>query len=376
MLLVSQIGFAEAMTLESAISLILSSQPKLKLEKEKLNQIDAQQRGLFATALPSLSSSVTYTRKEDALSSASALFNGNSYNSYTGLIEATVPIYSGGKLGSARRAARKDEELQKIQIQKTERDLTVDGVLIFHKVLLAQRTLETTQRLKDIQVKLLATGQRRFRVGNESKLAVLQIKTGLALLEPQITQAKNDLSIVASELADMAGLDKLDELSISGRLGPWSFQIPIARKAEERPEWKTLQLNLARIDDERGVTLSKHFPQIAGFANLGRNGYEMSDLADSNNTAWNAGLKLTIPLFSGMQSVYERRELRSREMQLEYQLQSEAKELELERVRAMRGFEDAREVENASLTAFKQAQEAVGVAQRNYQVGISNYQEV
>jgi outer membrane protein len=371
-----QISHADTLSLSSTVEKILASQPRLKLEKEKLNQVDAQQRAILASALPSLSSSITWTRKEDALSSQFALFNGESYNAYAGAIEANVPIYTGGKVSAARRAARKDETLQKISIEKTERDLTIEGIRLFHRVLLAQRSLETVERLRDIQQKLLNTAQRRYQVGNESKLSVLQIKTELALLAPQITQGRNELSILASELADLAGMDDLKELSIKGRLGPWSFSLPIEKKAEARPEWRSLQLGLERVADERTVTLAKHFPQVSGFANLTRNGYEFSNLGDSDNTAWNAGIRITVPIFSGLESVYERRELRSREMQLEYQAQDMAKTLELNRVRAMQGFENARDVETASLIAFKQAQEAVAVAQKNYQIGTSDYQQV
>ncbi len=367
---------AETLTLSATIEKILQSQPRLKLEKEKLTQIDAHQRTVVAGALPSVSSSLTWARKEDALSSSAALFNGDSYNTYSGLIEVVAPIYSGGKLSAARRAADKDEKLQKLNIEKTERDLTVEGIQLFHRILLAQRSMETVERLKVIQEKLLSTAQRRYQVGNESKLSVLQIKTQLALLAPQLTQGRNELSILASELADLAGMDDLHELVIKGRLGPWSFQLPINKKAEERPEWKSLQLNLARVSDERSVILAKHFPQLAGFANISRYGYEFTNLGNSDNTAWNAGVRLTVPLFSGLESVYERRELRSRELQLEYLAQNMAKNLELSRVRAIQEFENARDVESASLTAYKQAQEAVSVAQKNYQIGTSDYQQV
>ncbi len=367
---------SKSLGLGEIVEKVISYQPALRIEKERLNEVDASQRKIVAAALPNVGAGIDYSRKADALNGRSVNFGGDSYNNYQGSIELTQPIFRGGTLWASRRAGKKEESIQKLNVEKTERDLIVDSIQLFHRVLLSQRNMETVERLIEIQKKLLKTAESRYRIGNESRLSVLQMKTQLALLQPQLTQARNDLSLLASELADLAGLENLTEISIRGRLGPWNFFLPKPLAARERPEWKSHRLAQDRLKDERAISFAKHLPQLDAYALLSRSGFERSDLADNDATNWGAGLRLTVPLFSGMQSVYERREFRSRELQMELQAEALQKNLNLERVRAEQDFENARERESASLTALSQAREAVKVAQQSYQIGTSDYLQV
>ena len=367
-----------ALTLKQIVELAQAYQPDLKNAEERVRESDAHDSQAFATLFPTVSSSVVLSEKQDAVSSAAA-FGGDPYNFYQFSLDVSQPLFRAGALSAGRRAVQREREGRVIDALVLKRDFVVKSIETFHNVILAQHRVATMQRIDSIQRDLLKTAEARYRIGNEQALSVLSIKTNLSLLAPKVVQAKNLLSAAAAELASLIGKGNENEIRIQGNLEAPSWQTVTSKMklgSIERPELARNQKLESQLEETKQATLALNYPQLNAFGTWGRTGTQKVDIFDNNSSSWQAGLRLSIPIFSGLSSLADRRVFASQIAQTHIQGEKLRDGFALEQVHAEQNLENSRAVVDASEKALVQARESVDVASRTYRLGTSTYLQV
>ena len=312
--------------LKEVIRIAKANNPTLKAAEEKLNQYEFQKKLTVSPLYPSLSLNLGGVYLKDALYAGSPKFNGKSYNQYSTDLKLIQPLYAKGAY-AAINVAEYDKRIQASTIEIEERTLTQNIIEAFYRFILYQQNLENLLKNQDIIQKSLATSNQRYQKGRGQLLDILQVKTQLALLEPQIEQAKNQFEIAAQQLVNFMGEKDHPNLQFKGQLRALvlkDIQQYIDLKNFHLPEYEINKLKLTQLDFSRDVTLGKDYPNIKLVGDYMYNNYKKSELFSDNSHAWSIQLQLAIPLFSGFSSNQEKSILASQN----YQLQIARRDLE------------------------------------------------
>ena len=361
-------------TVQDAVAKTLRENPNLKNFREKVTEADANIGLAIAQVFPTISAIGTAAYQKDPANQANALFDGTPYDNYNAQIKATQPLYDGGAILAGLGFAKKQKQLNNYDVETNERDTTLVVLTDFYGTLYNQRLLDTLHRTRDAIEESVRTTDRFYKNGRSQLTDLLQIKTTLALLQPQITQAETAILTNASHLNYDMGSQNRRNLNLTSDFYTPSPEIIHDKIAHPmiRPEIEKIHLQLDQFQDTRSIALATSYPNFSAFATLGRSSYAKSDLLNDYSDSWQLGLQLTIPLFSGLSYYRQRNVLASQEYELRFQQDDLNNQMNYNEVNAENAFDSSVSVLKSSEEAFKLADAALKESQKNYRLQTIN----
>ena len=331
----------EILTLKEVINVAHEKNPSLQEAREKLTQYEFQKTLAYSSLYPTLNWNLAGTYLKDAVYTGSAKFNGDPYNQYSSDLKLVQSLYSKG-IFSAVSSAEYDKKIQSASIEIQERNLTQNIIEAFYRFILYQKSMDNLLKNQNIIQKTLATSYHRYQVGRGQYLDVLQVKTQLALIQPQVEQAKNQFEIAAQQLISFMGEKEHPGLKLKGHLT--TLVLKEVQKTFDLlnyniPEHQINQLQLTQLDFTREVLLGKNYPTVKLVGDYLYNNYKKSDLFSDYSHAWNIQLQLSIPLFSGLSSTQEKSILASQNYQLRIAKQDLENNLSLKQISSLKNLE-------------------------------------
>ncbi len=363
-------SMASVLDLKDVIRIAKEKNPRILAAKEKLNQYDSQKYLAASSLYPSLNWILNGNYQKDAVYTGSPKFGGDPYNTYGSDLKLTQTLYGKGLI-SAVRSSDYDKKIQQTNIEIEERNITQNIIEAFYRFILNQQALENLLKNQDIIQKSLATSQSRYEKGRGQMLDILQVKTQLALIQPQIEQAKNQYTVAAQQLIAFMGEKEHPELKIKGALKTLRLkevQKLIDLSTFRLPEYELNQLQLTQLDYNRDVILGKHFPNIKLVGDYLYNNYKKADLFSDFSNAWAISLQLTIPLFSGFSSNQERAIIASQDSQLRIARRDLENSLTLKQVSSLQELETVEASLLSSESAVKLAEQTQDEGSRLYRL--------
>jgi outer membrane protein len=361
--------------LKDAVNQALNRNAAIKVSEEKLTEASANKTLSVERLLPSLSLATGAAYKKDPLNIGNPLFNGEPYNQYDFGLMAVQPIFDGGGTWAAIRAASQETRVKELDLQIAKRNITLEVIKSYYSLLLADKKIRTIEKNRQMQLEQLSTAQSRYAIGRAQLLDVLQVKTGLALLESKTSAAKEQLDLAAAEIATLLGESEASAISLTGDLKEPDWNV-ISRRIEDNlksgpsrlPELEKTDTQLEQLDNLKTVSLSKHYPQLGASALWKRSSYAKIDLLDNYSTSWALAIQLTIPIFSGFSSYSERNALGSQRKQLEITQWQQTDQASLDQIRAKKELDLARVTASTSASAYTLAAEAAKEATKEYKL--------
>ena len=367
------------LTLKSVVDLALTHDPSVRKEREKLTESESNISNAIAHVLPQVSGQAQYAYRRDSLLSNQVLFNGDPYNQYTLGIQFQQRVYAGGAIWSSYRKALQARDLQALAVDVAERDLVAKAVAAYQGVWSAQVGLRAIERVEAAQREALAQAEKRYKVGLEKRLELLQMQTEMALVSPKLLSARNILRQAASNLVLLLGDEARGttlELS-AGIVVPEDSAVDTWTKQTAEPlELKSLILQGEILDNTRIIELSSHLPSVNVVGNWGIQSLATATLFNRDAAAWNIGLQVNIPIFTGLSSIYERRAFASKISQQQIDEERSRSQLSFQLDQARKELEYSRAVMKASETALKTAREAEAYARETRRQATANYLQV
>lgn len=355
--------------LRDVLKIARENNPLLQIQKEKLVEFEARKDLSKSPLYPELSWNLNGTYKKDAVN-GSPKFEGNAYNSYGSDLKLDQTLYAKG-LFSAIKLADFDLSIQSVNSELEERKLTQNIIEAFYRFILNQQNLESLLKTQDIIQKSLATSNKRYNTGRGQLLDILQVKTQLALIQPKVDQAKNQFEIAAQQLIYFMGDKNHAQFKIKGRLKTLllkDVQKYLDLKNFRLPEYELNQLQISQLSKIRDVTLGKDFPKLSLIGDYRYDNTKKAELFSDYSHSWAVALELTIPLFSGFSSSYERSILSSREAQLQIARRDLENDLTLKQVSSFKNLETSETSLVSAESAVKLAEESQLEAARIYRL--------
>lgn len=359
---------AVPLALKSAVSKALESNKDMGRAREKINEAEAQIPVVRSKIFPELSVVANSTTKKDAVNSNSVAFGGESYNSHLFGVRLVQPLLSFG-IFSAIDSSKKDIELRQLDAEITQRDLSASVIKVYYQVILFNRNLETLKRQQEIVQSSLRETLQRQKSGRSSLLDVLQVRTEEALLKAQLSQLESEIKVAVSELAYLMGDSKVSEIVLPSQVDFPSLEkidYELLKKDFRAFKIEKIQLLTEQVQAQKQVTRGRHLPSLNLTAGYDYNSTRRSDLFADNSNSWNMGLQLSVPLFSGLSSIYQQRVLLSQQQQLEFERLQVISETEFHQISSREKLEAAHQSIESGAAALKLAQDSVKEAQRQF----------
>lgn len=364
------------LSIQDAVRIAIDQNPNILSDREKLEEQDKNISLAISQIFPSIVGSASATKQKSAVSGVgTAAFGGEPYNQYIAQLKLTQPLYVGGALSNGLSAQKREKEIRQKTLEIDTRNLTLQVLEAFYTVLTNQQVLEILKQTKTVEEQTVATSERYYKIGRAQLLDVLQAKTTLALLLPQISTAENQMKSAASQLTTLLHESQAKSVKL---LGPIAYIDParvtqFLAKRKELPEIVRGQTQISAFHNQAEVQKAVYRPNLSLQAIYGKQSFTQTDLLNDYSNTWTVSLQLSVPIFSGLASVYQRSALASQEAQLEYSQVSLLDQLSFNQVQAERNLDVASAVLKSSKEASDLSKASLKEAQRDFKLQTINY---
>ena len=261
---------AGRLSLEQAIQKALAHSPNLASVREDRTAAGLQRHESQTYFLPSLSTSYSWQRDQDAKgnnSQPSGPSGAGSENTYAWSTTLTQPLFTGFRLSSAFRLADLGVDLAETQVRLAVLDVSLAVKEAFFDYLRAQKNEEVAQQALTRLTSHLKVAEEYHDVGNIPVNDVLKVRVQLAEAQQQAVYANNTTNMARSRLNTLLGLPVRGPLEVEDILGfhevPVTYEQALAAARTRRPELKALDLRLSQADQSIINAQSYYFPQLS-----------------------------------------------------------------------------------------------------------------
>ncbi len=310
---------AEAETLQGALAKAYENNPTLTAARAGQRANDENVPIEKSFGLPEIGTSANY--EENLISP------GNSFSSPTRGLSAgarlTVPIYQGGAVRNAVRAAKYRVEAGQADLRATEASIFAQVVGAYMDVIRDMAIVGLNRNnVAVLQTNLQATSD-RFEIGDLTRTDVAQSEARLALAQGDLRTAEANL-IGSREayirLVGAAPTDLQPPPTLPGL--PGSAEEAVAIALDNNPDIAAANLEIDASRADIGVAKASRAPKLSATLGGGYNNF-LGSLSsgipgvgvtqETSNAA--AGLSLTLPIFTGGRRSAQVRQAQSRSSQ-------------------------------------------------------------
>ncbi len=291
-------------------------------------------------------------------------------------LEFVFPLYTGGKRTALSKQARVGVEIAKESARQTDIKIIYDVKRMYYGFILAatlqkfgRETLERFEATLKMTDYLYQHGE-----GAVKKTDYLRSKVIESFIRSMQEKLISNEKIAGSALVNAMGLEwhiQPDPADKEITFTPFDSDLAelISDAYQFNPDWSRLEMALKVAEAEIKEAKSGRFPIVALTGNLIRldNSYEKGMMTDINKEAWNIGIGIRIPLFSGFRTTNQIKEaaaklekMKQEKMLLKEGIALRIKDAFLEIIRAQ--------------AQIKATQHALDAARENRELNIRAYQ--
>ncbi len=308
---------AQAETLQGALAKAYENNPTLTAARAGQRANDENVPIQKASGLPSVGASVDYQEN--------LVIPGNSFVAPGRVLSAgsqlSVPIYQGGAVRNAVKAAEYRVEAGQSDLRATEASIFSQVVGAYMDVIRDQAIVQLNQKNVAVLKTNLQASSDRFEIGDLTRTDVAQSQARLALAEGDLRGAEanlirsreNYVKLVGDAPVDLQPPPALPNL-------PQSVEDAVAIALNNNPDIEAAnqRINASRADI--GAARAARMPKLSATLGGGYNN-NLHSIPAGNTVAENttksaaAGLSLTLPIFQGGRPSAQVRQAQSRSSQ-------------------------------------------------------------
>lgn len=306
---------AQADTLQEALSQAYRNNPTLLGARANQRAVDENVPIQESAGIPSINATATYTE-----------FIKNSPNSFTAPDRTfrvgpslTVPVYSGGAIRNAVKAAKERVDAGQADLRAVESAIFNQVVAAYMDVLRSEALVAlSANQVEVLTVNVQATSD-RFEIGDLTRTDVAQSQSRLALAQGNLRNAQAALinaretyiRLVGEAPTDLQAPPPLPNL-------PENVDNAVDVALENNPDLIAAKERADAAGFDSDAAGSGRLPNVALFANAAYTDYfntlagGAGGIAQEETTA-NAGVQVTIPIFQGGLPAARQRQAQARE---------------------------------------------------------------
>jgi outer membrane protein TolC len=388
------------LSLEEAVARALRESEEIATARTAMAQADAQVVQATASALPQLSSSLTYNRAirsifdqaqgpppvSDSLQDfMSALFGGLPFgrkNTYIATLTLTQPVYVGGKVGAALKVAEHYRAAARDQLAETEEDITLQVRSAYLTAGLAQRLVDIAVESRRLAGEHLSQVESFFEAGTAAEFDLLRARVDLENRDPIVVQAQNSATLALLDLKRLVNVPAEQQLRLTSEMDPTVVEVDkpaLRRMVMERPALQAAAEAVGMQEQAVKIARGNRLPTVTFLGTMGFQSFPDNPLPpgfDQWRKDWSAALSISLPIFDGFRTRGEidmaQADLKTAELQADQLREA----LSLQLAGALAEYEAARSQIRARRETVGMAERALELAEVRFASGMSTQLEV
>jgi HAE1 family hydrophobic/amphiphilic exporter-1 len=368
----------EILTLDDVVRITLENNRDIRKALELRNNLEGKYVEERAAALPQLLGTASVSRSWDSTQEAFFFPPGNT--TMGAQLGVTQPLYTGGQVAAAIRAARVGLETADDRRKISRQAALKEAATTFHDILLARELNAIALENRDQKTRFLDEAQKKNTAGTATDYDVLVSKVGLENAKPAIVRTENHLLSLRERLRFVLGRGDGRPVDVRGNLATEIAPYPeydkaLASAVENRPELSDIRHRIGITKELVTIARAGTMPRLEAQANLGWRDSSLGGM-DASGKVWSAGLYASWPLFDGLrtrgrvaQARSDQNTLRIEEVQLLDGIAVQVRD-------ATNAVRDAGEVVRAIADTVGQAERLLALAEKGYEYGVKTKLEV
>ncbi|MGM9520053.1 MAG: TolC family protein [Phascolarctobacterium sp.] len=298
-------------------------------------------------------------------------------NSHSNTLTASMPIYTGGKIGGAIKQA-KAGYLSSVQgVQRAYNEMRNTVTTGYYDMLQADNLQKLGRESVDRLADHLRNVEAQYEVGVVAKVDVLRSQVELANAKQSLIQAENKYQISEANLNKIVGLPMDTQLKLDNILvyTPYEndLQYCLDYAAQHRPELEQAKQGVEAAKGALRVAISGHMPQVA--ASASQNWNDTNWPGDENGN-WYVGVSVGLNIFD---SGVTNSRIHGAEADLKKAHETYRDTVDLVNLDVRTNYLSMREAEkriDTTKLAVSQAEEDYRIAQLRYMNGVGTNTDV
>ncbi len=304
---------------------------------------------------------------------------------YGNTLSLTMPIYTGGQLEGAIKAADLAMNANELGLELSKQQVKAATMSAYYQALQAKNQIKVAQDSVNTLTEHLKNVNAQYTVGTVAKSDVLGTQVQMANAEQNLINANNSYDVAIASLNNVMGLPTDTELNLTDSLDYNVYEIPLeectAYARSNRPDVLIADYQVAIA--EAGVQQAKagYMPKVSAqasksWAGDSPFGSEETDQRYGQNNNWTAGLVVSWDIWDNNVTQSKVNQSKAAVAKAEAAAENTRQSGDLEVRTAYLNLKAAEKSINTTQVAVDKAQEDYKIAQVRYAAGVGTNLDV
>lgn len=395
------------LSLEDALKIALSENIAVKVADKEIERAGYAKKGAYASLFPKIDASALFQRTikkqvmymdfnmsklmgstgtggtgsgtgtgstaPKTMSSNGGAIEVGRWNMFNGGISASMPLVN-AQLWKSLEISGEAVELAVEKARSSRLDMVTQVKRAYFSVLLSKEAFNVYKSVYDNAVENFKKTEKRYNVFKASELEYTRAKANVANAVPNLYNAESSIVLALWQLKAVMGIDLDRNIDISGELADYSKQMFYDIHQHDsvslagNTSLRQLEIQARQLAETVKMQKYAYLPSLA--ANFSYSMNAMTNDFNFSEYRWTpysyVGISLAIPIFSGGKRYNDLRQTKVQAAELDLQRINTERQLQI----AIRQYLNTMETD---MKSFASAQEAVGMAQKAYDISVKSY---
>lgn len=383
-------------SLPKALEIAMSKSPTIKVANKEIDRVDYSKKEKFAALFPTISATGSYQRalKKQRMFLPFSIVPGTAPdpagieigvdNTINAGFSASLPIIA-PTLWSSLQMTELDAQLVLESARSSKLSLINQVAKAYYGILLAQDSYNVFKHSYDNTVENARIIQNKFKQGTVSEFEWIRADVEVRNAQSNVVSAQSAVNMSILQLKLLMGLDMFTGLKVEGSLADFEANMYgdvlsiDTTTLHNNTDLNQFDLKAKQLYSTLKIQKSNWWPTLAASFNYQYMTMANDDIAFSNYTWFptsSAGLVLSIPIFQGGARTYKEKQLKIQIDELKDQRDNLRRSLELQTLNCLDNIKKAMEKIASNKEGLRQAEKAVAISQKRYDVGSGTYLDI
>lgn len=374
-------------SLTKALEIAMSESPTIKVANKEIERIDYSKKEKFAALYPAISAAGSYQRalkKQRMFFSIPGMpsnpdgFEVGQDNTFTGGLSASMPLIS-PTLWASLEMTETDAKLALETARSSKLSLVNQVTKAYYTILLTQDQHSVLKRSYENTAENARIILNKFKQGTVSEFEWIRADVQAKNAKSNVVSAETAVNMSKLQLKMLMGIDMFTALTIEGSLD--DFQKKMygdvlsidTTTLKLNSDLNQFDLKTKQLDHALKIQKTAWWPTLAASFNY----QYMSMTNDGSDLNFfpmsNAAVQLSIPIFQGGARIYKQKQIKIQLDEMKDQRDNLRRSLEMQAITYLDNIKKAIEKIESNKEGLRQAEKAVSISKKMYEVGSSTY---